>query len=174
MKISWTMLAACAAVLACTTVAAEAAGIDLPARKPGQWEIKMTPKTAGAAPTMTTQLCLDAASDKALLEKGLAMSPGCTTQQSRDGSGNMVFDATCDIGGRKTKSHTVISGDFQSHYEIDIVSDSEGGNPALPKHAEITQQATWVGACPADMKPGDMLLPGGRKVNLLTMAKPGG
>ena len=68
----------------------------------------------------------------------------------------------------------MISGDFQSHYQIDVVTDSEGGNPALPKHSEVQQQATWVGACPADMKPGDMLLPGGRKVNLLTMAKPGG
>ncbi len=174
MKTTWTILAAAAAVIACTTIAVEAAGIDLPARKPGQWEIKMAPKTGGAAPTMTTQLCLDAASDKALLERGMAMSPGCTMQQSHDASGNVVIDATCDIGGRKTKSHSVISGDFQSHYAIDIVSDSEGGNPALPKHAEITQDATWVGACQAGMQPGDMMMPGGRKVNLLSLAKPNG
>ncbi len=173
MKTIRTILAASAAI-ACIAVAAEAAGFDLPARKAGQWEIKMTPKTAGAVPAMTTQLCLDAASDKALLAQGLAMSPGCTSQQSRDGSGNLVIDATCDIGGRKTKSHSVISGDFQSHYQIDIVSDSQGGNPALPKHSEMTQQATWLGACPSGMQPGDMMLPGGRKVNLLTMVKPHG
>ena len=106
MKMSWTIAGRFRGCPRRVEVAAEAAGIDLPARKPGQWEIKMTPKTAGAAPTMTTQLCLDAASDKALMQQGLAMSPGCTTQQSRDGSGNMVFDATCDIGGRKTKAHS--------------------------------------------------------------------
>ena len=95
------------------------------------------------------------------------MSPTCAMQQSRDSSGNMVFDATCDIGGRKTKTHGVISGDFQSHYTLDIVTDSEGGNPALPKHSEMTQEATWIGACPAGMKPGDMVMPGGRTINLL-------
>lgn len=174
MKMTWTILAAAAAALAFASITAGAAGIDVPARKPGLWEIKMTPKTVGAAPTMTTQLCLDAASDKAIMAQGLAMSPGCTSQQSRDASGNLVIDATCDIGGHKIKSHSVVSGDFQSHYAIDIVSDSEGGNPALPKHSEMGQQATWLGACQAGMQPGDMLLPGGRKINLLTMAKPRG
>jgi hypothetical protein len=173
MKMSWTILAASAAV-AGASIAAQAAGIDLPARKAGQWEIKITPKTAGAAPQMTTQLCLDAASDKALMAQGLAMSSGCNSQQSRDGSGNLVIDATCDIGGRKTTSHSVVSGDFQSHYTIDIVSDSEGGSPTLPKHSELVQEASWVGACQAGMQPGDMMLPGGRTMNLLNMIRQGG
>ena len=174
MKMSWTILAVSAVTLACASIAAAAAEIDVPARKPGQWEIKMTPKTAGAAPTMTTQLCLDAASDKALMAQGLAMSTGCSIQQARDGSGNLVVDAICDIAGRKTKSHSVVSGDFQSHYQIDIVSDSQGGSPAVPKHAEIVQQATWIGDCTAGMKPGDMMLPGGRTINLLSMLQPKG
>lgn len=174
MKTSWSILAVATLTVACTGFAAQAAGIDLPARKPGQWEIKMTPKTAGAAPTMTTELCLDAASDKAIMAKGLAMSSGCTTQQSRDGSGNLVFDSACTIGGRKTQAHAVINGDFQSHYTIDIVTDSQGGNPALPRHAEVMQEATWTGACRQGMQPGDMMLPGGRKINLLGMMKPQG
>ncbi len=171
MKISWIVLAASAATLTCASAAADAAGIDLPARKPGQWEIKMTPKTAGAAPTMITQLCLDAASDQALMQQGLAMSPGCATQQSRDANGNLVFDAACDSNGRKTQAHSVISGDFQSHYVIDIVADTEGGGPGQPKHTEVRQEASWKGACQAGMKPGDMLLPGGRKVNILSVLK---
>jgi hypothetical protein len=174
MKTSWTILAVSAVALTCASVAAAAAGIDLPARKPGQWEVKMTPKTAGAAPTMVMQLCLDAASDQALMAQGLAMSTGCTIEQSKDAAGNLVFDASCDIGGRKTKSHSVISGDFQSHYQIDIVTDSEGGSANMPKHAEVMQQAEWKGECAAGMKPGDMMLPGGRTINLLSMLKPKG
>jgi Protein of unknown function (DUF3617) len=176
MTMAWTVGVVAAAAITCGSMVAQAAdGLDLPARKPGEWEIKIVPKTQGAAPQMTTQLCLDAASDTAIMARGLAMSAGCTTQQSRDGSGNIVVDATCDLGGRKSKTHTVISGDFQSHYTIDIVSDSEGGNPALPKHVEMTQEASWKGACPAGMQPGDMMMPGGHKVNLLSaMPKPGG
>ena len=171
MKMSWTVVAASAAALLTASVAAEAAGIDLPARKAGQWEIRLTPKTAGAAPSMVTQLCLDAASDKALMQQGLAMSPGCTTNQSRDGNGNMVFDSVCNTGGRKTTAHAVISGDFQSRYTIDIVADTTTGGAGKPKHSEMQQEASWKGACPAGMKPGDMVLPGGRKVNLLDVLK---
>ena len=35
---------------------------------------------------------------------------------------------------------------------------------------DMEMKGTWEGACPADMKPGDMLLPGGVKVNLNSMA----
>jgi hypothetical protein len=35
---------------------------------------------------------------------------------------------------------------------------------------DMEMTGTWEGPCPADMKPGDMLLPGGVKVNLNSMA----
>ena len=32
--------------------------------------------------------------------------------------------------------------------------------------SSMTQEAKWAGACPADMKPGDMIGPNGMKMNL--------
>jgi hypothetical protein len=37
----------------------------------------------------------------------------------------------------------------------------------------MTLDATWKGPCPADFKPGDMELPGGMKINMLTMGAGG-
>jgi hypothetical protein len=54
---------------------------------------------------------------------------------------------------------------------VAIDSVTTGGSMAQmngPHHIEIV--ADWKGACPADMKPGDMTLPGGMKINMLTMA----
>lgn len=148
---------------------------DIPARKPGQWKIEIKPETAGAAPNITMQVCLDAAADKALMQTGMTMAGGqCQTlSQSKNGD-QTIIDSACDIGGMKTKSHIVIEGDFQSSYSMHITSDMEGGPPKLPKHSVMTQNATWMGECSGGMAPGDMLMPGGMKVNALKAMKPGG
>ena len=49
--------------LLCPIPSAVSQGIELPARKPGQWEIKMVPETPGAMPDMTIVACIDAAVD---------------------------------------------------------------------------------------------------------------
>jgi hypothetical protein len=38
----------------------------------------------------------------------------------------------------------------------------------------MTQTATWMGPCSAGMQPGDMIMPGGMKINALKAMKPGG
>ena len=57
-----------------------------------------------------------------------------------------------------------------------------GGPPQMPKHSEIKQNVSWLGACPAGMKPGDITvqgmpgMPPGFKINpaLLQGMKPPG
>jgi hypothetical protein len=171
MKKSWTIVAA-AAALAGAAIAAQADQIDLPARKPGLWQMKVTPKPARTGPQMVARLCLDATSDKTLMAQGLAVSlSSCTMTWSRDDNGGYVFDVACNIMGQKSKSHGVLSGDFQSHYVLDVDTEYDGDNSSAPDLSGITQEATWVGACEAGTEPGDMMLPGGRTINLLNMMR---
>jgi Protein of unknown function (DUF3617) len=144
--------------------------ISFPARKAGEWQIKMTPETAGAVPAMTMQLCLDAATDAEMMQTGLSVKKDICPEMNmtRDGD-TIVIDAKCNLGVMKTTSHTVISGDFQSAYTMNITSDIEGAPKGMPAHSEMTQEATWVGECPAGMVPGDMIMPGGRKINVKTL-----
>ena len=151
---------------------AAADDLNLPARKPGLWVIEMS--RAAGAPMMTTKICLDAASDKAMMAKGMAMAGGnCqNTSVAHDGS-TIITDGVCTMGPMTIKSHTTISGDFQSTYTIDVVSDTTGGSPTMPKHSEIKQTATWSGDC-GDLKPGDMQMPNGMKMNILNALSPAG
>jgi hypothetical protein len=155
------------AILAAIGFAAPAVADDLnlPARKAGLWVIQMSRATG--APMMTTKICLDASSDKALMAKGLAMGGGdCqNTSVSRNGT-TITTDSVCKMGPMTIKSHTTISGDFQSSYTVDSVSDTTGGSPMMPKHSETKQTATWSGDC-GDLKPGDMQMPNGMKINIL-------
>jgi hypothetical protein len=167
------LLAAVAATL--VSVPALGAGMEVPPRKAGQWKIEIIPETTGSAPAITTEVCLDADSDKALMQSGLAMAGGdCQVLSSAKNGDQTVFDSTCTMGPMKTTSHIVISGDFQSSYEMQIISDIEGGPAQLPKHSVMSQKATWTGACTNGMEPGDMLMPGGMKINALKAMNPGG
>ena len=156
------------AILAAIGFAAPAVADDLnlPARKPGLWVIQMSRATG--APMMTTKLCLDAASDKALMAKGMAMGGSNCQNTSINRSGaTITTDGVCKMGPMTIKSHTILSGDFQSSYTVDSVSDTTGGSPMMPKHSETKQIATWSGDC-GDLKPGDMQMPNGMKMNILT------
>lgn len=147
--------------------------LNLPARKPGLWVMEMD--SSGKVSAMTTKLCLDAATDKAMMAKGMGMGgSGCqNTSVGHDGAA-ITADSVCQMGPMTIKSHTTISGDFQSKYEIYIVSDTTGGSPMMPKHSEIKQTATWSGEC-GDLKPGDMVMQNGMRMNILGgVPKPGG
>jgi hypothetical protein len=158
--------------IAALPIVAAADDIELPARKAGQWQIEMD---AGAGPTMTMQLCLDAATDKDMMQAGLALSKGMCTRIDTARTGDTItIDAACTMGAMKTTSHTVITGDFQSSYTVETASDIEGGPKGMPAHSTITQHVTWTGDCANGLQPGEMSMPGGMKINVQQMMKGAG
>ena len=50
-------------------------------------------------------------------------------------------------------------------------SHSEGGPANITRDSTTTVEAKWVGACKADQKPGDIVMPGGMKMNILELDK---
>jgi hypothetical protein len=138
-------------------VALGAQTIDLPPRKAGLWEIM---------PAFTAQACLDPATDKEMMEYGLKMSGTCKQLTSKREGKTIVIDADCTVSGIATRSKTVVSGDFQSSYSVRSEGTMDGAGGKDQQATVITQTATWKGAdCPG-MKPGDMTMLGGIKVNI--------
>lgn len=157
---------ACTAILMMTLPAlAAAAELEFPSRKPGQWEISMT--SDAGAPPMSMTVCLDEATDREMMAFGMSMSESmCSTlDQTRSGD-TITIDATCDMGGMKTTSHTVMTGNFDTEYNVVVTSSIEGGPPGTPANSTVNQTARWMGACSGGLQPGDMLMPGGMKMNL--------
>ena len=148
------------AVLAALALPAAAQEIDFPERKAGQWEIKMIPDVAGAMPEQTIKACFS-------MSKSM-----CSRQEiTRDGS-DYVIDSTCQVGTMSTTSHIVVSGDFQSAYTVKMTSEITGAPMPMSGAGNMTQEARWVSAdCTDGMAPGDMLMPGGMKVNVNEMMK---
>ena len=164
MRIDPCLLVAAALVL---PAIADAAEFDFPPRKAGQWQIEMTPESS---PAMIMDICLDEATDRQMMQAGMSISDGmCSDIDMNEAGGAITIDATCTMGAMKTVSHTVVTGDFQSAYDMTITSTIEGGPPGMPANSTIVQHARWVGDCGSGLAPGDMMMPGGRKMNIRDM-----
>ena len=154
-----------------------AQALDLPARKAGLWEMKMSFEGRNL-PSQTSQHCIDAATDKQMNSVGGNMGrETCSKQDVQRTGATIVVDSACKIGDATTTSHAVVSGDFNSAYTVKVTSKREGG-PTLPGMAadgnsNMTIEAKWLGACAAGQKPGDIIMAGGRKINILDMQRMG-
>ena len=146
-----------------------AAAAELPQRKAGLWDMKMV-RTGSPIPDMTMQHCTDASTDK---QMSTSFSPGkdsCAKQDIQKTATGYVSDSVCTVAGMTVTSHAEITGDFNSAYTVKSTSHSErsGGQT---RDSTTTVEAKWLGACKADQKPGDIVMPGGMKMNILELDK---
>ncbi|CCD87645.1 conserved exported protein of unknown function [Bradyrhizobium sp. ORS 285] len=150
----------------------EARAVDLPVRKAGLWELKMV-RSGGQTPDMTMQHCTDEATDKDMNNMASPMAQQvCSKQEIQKTATGYVSDAVCNFGGMSTTSHAEITGDFNSAYTVKTTSKMSGGaTGAGTKDTAMTIEAKWLGACKPDQKPGDIVMPGGMKMNVKDMNK---
>jgi hypothetical protein len=148
----------------------DARAVDLPTRKAGLWEMKVL-RTGSPMPDMTMQHCTDESTDK---DMSTAVSPMgkdiCSKRDIQKTATGYVSDSVCGIAGMSITSHAEIIGDFNSGYTVKSTSHSEGG-PSGTRDTTTTIEAKWLGACKADQKPGDIMMPGGMKMNVKDMEK---
>ncbi len=131
----------------------DAGAVDLPTRKAGLWEMKLV-RTGSSMPDMTMQHCTDATTDK---QMSTSFSPGKET--------------VCGFAGTTITSHAEITGDFNSAYTVKSTSHSERGPTGAPRDSTTTIEAKWLGACKPDQKPGDIVMHGGMKMNIMDLEK---
>lgn len=155
--------------------AAAPADVGMPHRKAGLWA--QTIHVSGM--TQTTKICLDGDTDAKMALWGQQMKDdtSCRRQTTHVIPGGVAFESECDMGeaGRVTARGTA-TGDFNSSYVVKVTSTTSGS--AMPKADgahEMQIDAEYQGACPANMKGGDVALEipgtGGKTVNLEDMQK---
>jgi Protein of unknown function (DUF3617) len=144
---------------------------ELPIRKAGLWEMKVL-RTGSPTPDMTMQHCTDETTDKDMSTAFSPMSKEiCTKNDIHKTATGYVTDSVCGVAGVSMTSHSEITGDFNSAYTVKTTSRSDGGPAATKGDHETMIQAKWLGACKPDQKPGDIVMPGGLKMNLKDMEK---
>ena len=151
--------------------APDARAVDMPVRKAGLWELKMI-RTGSPLPEMTMQHCTDETTDKAMTDAASPMAKEmCSKQDLQKTATGYVGDSVCKVGAMSITSHSETTGDFNSAYTVKSTSHSEGGPSGAPRETTTTIEAKWLGACKPDQKPGDIVMPGGFKMNVKDMQK---
>lgn len=158
--------------LAASTAALPAlAADDLPKRKPGLWEITTEMSVMGGQ-RLTLQQCIDDKTDADLLAHATKNQGDCDPPRiSRSGTRTEV-EANCRIEGGKAHSRGVFTGEYDSHYQGDILTTFEPPQHGM-KESRMKIDARWTGPCPAGQKPGTskMQVPGLGNINLEEMMK---
>ena len=137
---------------------------DLPIRKAGLWEMKIV-KTGSVLPDMTMQHCTDETTDKDMSNTVSPMvKKVCSKQDVQKTASGYVTDSVCTVAGVSMTSHSEITGDFNSAYSVKTAAHIQHGDK--PMDTVTTIEAKWLGACKPDQKPGDIVMPGGFKLNV--------
>ena len=137
-------------------------------RKPGLWQITNT--IEGAPSPMPMTICVDVALGEKMSQAAGQMGSDikCTQRDIRATATGAVVDQVCTMKATTMTSH------------IEVVSTSDGTfqqtidtkfSPAMMGRTEskVVMDGKWQGACPADMKAGDMRMPGGMVMNMYSM-----
>ena len=142
-----------------------------PKRKAGLWEQRVS----NGDFVQVTRVCLDPVTETRLSWWGAQATQDICEKNivSRLTDGGWRFSSVCDMGtGGRTTTSGVARGDFDAHYQIQAESSTVGAAaPHMNGTRKMVIDAAWQGPCPAGMRPGDMSLPGGVKINLLDATK---
>ncbi|QCI62835.1 DUF3617 domain-containing protein [Phreatobacter stygius] len=158
-------------VVASISPALAQATVEFPARRTGQWEIRMGAAQVPGMPEMVVKTCVDPASDRQMMQAGMNMlAQNCEKRDMRRDASGIVIDSICQMGPMRITSSTVISGDFQASYSVRSSATVQTPNQPNPQTTTTVQEARWAGAtCTDGMVPGDILMPGGQKMNIRSL-----
>jgi hypothetical protein len=118
-------------------------------------------RVAGPQGVSVTRYCLDAGAASALASFNQQLSSRCRERQMALGAdGAWRFRTACDTAMGKLVTSGAMRGDFANHYVVEAQQQSVGGV------SHVTADVKRLGDCPNDMKPGDVVLPGGARGRL--------
>ncbi len=122
-----------------------------------------------------TRYCLDAAAAATLASFNRQLGGRCSrNDMARAADGSWRFATTCETAaGSKIATEGVMHGDFARRYVVEAQSESVGAAPSAANGLNrIRAVVRRIGDCPKDMKPGDVILPGGAHARLDALTGP--
>lgn len=157
--------------LAAPVFATQTNAQDLPKLKAGLWEtttVSSGPKGSHGSTTKHT-MCIDDKAQKDMLAFTQNMGAQCAKNAIRRDGNKVYGDAECSMGKMTIKSNSVTTMSGDTSYRTEVKSSF------VPPMAGMSESTTavdgrHVGACPANMKPGDINM-NGRIMNVNDVSK---
>lgn len=120
---------------------------QLPQRKAGLWEMRV----AGG---MGSQQCVDADTDRQMQQRAFGGADArCEQTLARRVRNGWDLESRCKTRGGLAHTRLELRGDMNRAYTVQSITRHEPPRRGLAE-SRMTIQATWQGACPADLAPG--------------------
>lgn len=128
-------------------------------RKPGLWQLTNTPE--GGAEPLPMTICVDAAlGEKVIQTAGQIGDMECAQQDIRGTATGVIIDQVCTRpnGGTVTSHMEIVSSSDAAFRQTvdDTYSPAQNGRTT----SKYVLDGQWQGACPTDMKAGDIRMQG--------------
>src|SRR5450759_2342930 len=141
---------------------ASADELQLPIMKDGLWQSHTQQIIQNKKFDTAMKHCRSNELDKSMKSDGEAIRKlnKCKEVVTQQSPGNYLSEMHCDKGslaGSVTKTTIIYKGDSSYHMEQHMTGTSES--------LTIIDES-YLGSCPADMKPGDVVMANGKKINL--------
>jgi hypothetical protein len=147
-----------------------AAAAALPSPKAGLWRESLLRDGRELGLIGEMRACLDAdARGRLTAMGGQAGKSMCRSLAvTRDGDGGYHFSSACDLGpGGHVVTQGELTGDLASRYRVRSQTDTTGAVLAsMNGRHTIDLEASYLGSCPGGMKPGEVVIANGMKVNM--------
>jgi len=148
------------------TLSGAALAEDFPKRKSGLWEINMH---MDGVPNMgAIQQCIDQNTDNLMQQDEKSAKSDCSELGSKRQGNKLTVHSVCKFGSSIATTDAVFVGSFDASYKGDIKSVYK---PPLYGKSEsrVSIDAKWLSPCRAGQKPGDVILPKGKEININEM-----
>ena len=134
---------------------------NMPPLKEGLWKIHTADTTAGQKPTESTiSLCRNHAYDQQVLKEAAKFLTACSTTTDTASGNTRTVVTSCKIANSTVVTHSTITTLSDTHYHTESLATY---TPPLygQSRSTMVQDQTYLGACPANMQPGDRQLADG-------------
>ncbi len=154
--------------LAAASLAGGALAADTPKRKTGLWEIKS--QMEGMPNIGAMQQCIDQNTDNLMQQRAKKEKPDCSVMDVKPQGSKVTLHSVCKFEGTTATTDAVFVGAFDSAYKGDMKTRY---NPPMHgvSESKMTMEAKWLGPCKPGQKPGDVIMPNMKGMNMNEMMK---
>jgi len=154
--------------LIATSLAGVAQATDAPKRKSGLWEISTQMEgTPGMGPI---QQCIDQNTDNLMQQRAKKDKTDCSVNDVKTQGNKVTVHSVCKFEATTATTDAVFTGAFDSAYKGDMNTRFSPPMHGMSE-SKMHMEAKWIGPCKPGQKPGDVIMPNMKGMNMNEMMK---
>ncbi|HUX63017.1 DUF3617 domain-containing protein [Sulfuricella sp.] len=154
--------------LVAASLAGGALAADMPKRKTGLWEINA--QLEGMPSMGAMQQCIDQNTDNLMQQSAKKEKTDCSVIDVNPEGNKVSVHSVCKFQGSTATTDAAFIGAFDTAYNGDMKTRFDPPMHGISE-SNMTMEAKWLGPCRPGQKPGDVIMPNIKNMNINELMK---